>query len=164
MKVDFSKDEIKVFDFDELEAYRIARKMERDGVHYYTRLAEQTLKPRIREVVEMLIADEKKHLSLFEGRITELCHELDVFDEDESLADIIDSRALDILKDSEEVAGILCNPQEALRLGISAEKRSIAFYNELIRNTSDESGRVALTAIIAEEEEHLDKLKGLLRE
>ena len=163
MKVDFSRDEIKVFDFDELEAYRIARKMERDGVYYYTRMVEKILQPEIREVVEMLIIDEKKHLSLFEDKIAEICRDLDVFDEDETLADIIDSGALDILKDPELIAGILCNPQEALRLGISAEKRSISFYNELIQNARDESGRVALTAIIAEEEEHLDKLKVLLR-
>lgn len=164
MKVDFSTDEIKVFDFDELEAYRIARKMERDGVYYYTRMREEIQQPKIREVVDMLIVDEKKHLSLFEDKIEEICHELEVIDDDETIADIIDSGTLDILKDSEQVANILCNPQEALKLGISAEKRSISFYSELLQNTQDDSGRAALRGIIAEEEEHLDKLKGLLRE
>ena len=164
MKVDFSGDEIKIFDFDELEAYRIARKMERDGVHYYTRMVEEISQREIREVVEMLISDEKKHLRLFEDKIEGICHELEASDEDETLADIVDSGSMDILKDSEQVAGVLCDPQEALRLGISTEKRSVAFYNQLIENTQDESGRAALAAIIAEEEEHLDKLKGLLRE
>ena len=164
MKVDFSGDEIKLFDFDELEAYRIARKMERDGVYYYTRMREEIQQPEIVEVVDMLIGDEKKHLSLFEAKIEEICHELEMVDDDETLADIIDSGALDVLKDPEQVAGILRNPQEALRLGISAETRSISFYSELIQNTQDESGSAALSEIIAEEEEHLDKLRGLLRE
>ena len=163
MKVDFSGDEIKIYDFDELEAYRVARKLERDGVYYYTRMKEEVLKPEIREVVEMLISDERRHLSLFEEKVEELCHEQDVVDEDETLADIVDSGVMDVMKDSAQVSNILCNPQEALRLGISAETRSISFYSELLQNTQDESGRAALMEIIAEEEEHLDKLKGLLR-
>lgn len=164
MKVDFSKDEIKIFDFDELEAYRIARKLEKDGVYFYTRLMEEISTPEIRDVVEMLISDEKKHLSVFEGKIENLCHEQKVLDEDETLADILDSHVMDIMKDSEQIANILCDPQEAFKLGISTEKRSISFYSGLLQNTSDESGRDAIAQIIREEEEHLDKLMGLLRQ
>lgn len=163
MKVDFSTDEIKIFDFNELEAYRIARKLERDGVYFYSRMRDEALRPEIRKVVEMLISDEKKHLSLFEEKVEELCREQKVIDEDETLADIVDSHVMDTLKDSEQIANILCNPQEALKLGISTEKRSIAFYNNLLKNTTDESGREALAEIISEEEDHLDKLTALLR-
>lgn len=164
MKVDFSTDEIKIFDFNELEAYRIARKLENDGLYFYTRLKEEVSAPRIREVVDMLIRDEKKHVSTFEEKVEDLCREQKVIDEGETLADIVDSHVMDTLKDAEQVADILCNPQEALKLGISTEQRSIAFYNNLLQNTSDEAGREALAEIICEEEEHLDKLKGLLRQ
>ena len=164
MKIDFSSDEIKIFDFDELEAYRIARKLEKDGVYFYTRMRDEMLQPEIRDVVKMLISDEKKHLSLFEEKVEHLCRERKVLDEDETLADIVDSHVMDTLKDSEQVANILCNPQEALKLGISTERRSISFYNNLMQNTSDEPGRDALAQIIHEEEEHLDKLTGLLRQ
>lgn len=163
MKVDFSGDEIKIYDFDELEAYRVARKLERDGVYYYTRMKEEVLKPEIREVVEMLISDERRHLGLFEEKVEELCHEQDVVDEDETLADIVDSGVMDVLADSEQVGNILCNPQEALRLGISVEKRSIAFYGEILQATRDEAGRTAIEELIKEEEDHLSKLTGLLR-
>ena len=60
MKVDFSGDEIKISDFNELEAYRVARKMERDGLHYYSRMKEEVLKPEISSVLEMLIEDESE--------------------------------------------------------------------------------------------------------
>ena len=163
MKVDFSGDEIKIYDFDELEAYRVARKLERDGVYYYTRMKEEVLKPEIREVVEMLISDERRHLSLFEEKVEELCHEQDVVDEDETLADIVDSGVMDVMKDSAQVSNILCNPQEALRLGISVEKRSIAFYGEILQATRDEAGRAAIEDMIREEKDHLSKLTGLLR-
>ena len=164
MKVDFSTDEVKISDFDELEAYRIARKLERDGVYFYTRMREEMLQPEIRDVVDMLISDEKKHLSLFEEKVEALCREQKVLDEDETLADIVDSHVMDTLKDPEQVANILCDPQEALRLGISTEKRSISFYKNLLQSTGDESGRDALAKIIHEEEEHLDKLTALLRQ
>jgi rubrerythrin len=163
MKVDFSTDEIKIFDFDELEAFRIARKLERDGVYFYARMRDEVLTPEIRDVIDMLISDERNHLSLFEEKVADLCREQKVLDEDETLADIVDSHVMDTLKDSEQVANILCDPQEALRLGISTEKRSISFYSNLLQNTRDESGRDALANIISEEEEHLDKLTGLLR-
>jgi rubrerythrin len=164
MKVDFSTDEVKIFDFDELEAYRIARKLERDGVYFYTRLREEVSDPEIRGVVDMLINDEENHLRLFEEKVEDLCREQKVLDEDDTLADIVDSHVMDTLKDSEQIANILCNPQEALKLGISTEKRSVAFYGNLRQNTSDEAGREALEEIIRDEEEHLDKLKGLLRQ
>ena len=70
---------------------------------------------------------------------------------------------MDTLKDSDMVTNILCNPQEAIRLGMSTEKRSIAFYSELLASTQDDSGKSALEELIREEQEHLDKLKGLLR-
>jgi rubrerythrin len=111
----------------------------------------------------MLISDEKEHLRLFEEKIEELCRERKVVDEEDTLADIVDSRVMDILKDSTMIANILCDPQEALRVGISAEKRSIAFYEHLLQSTRNGSGRAALGEIIKQESEHLDKLKGLLR-
>ena len=163
MKVDFSGDELKIFDFDELEAYRIARNLERDGVFYYTRMKEEMLAPGVREVIEMLIIDEKRHLDVLEEKVAEICRERDLVDEDETLADIIDSHVMDTLKDSDMVTNILCNPQEAIRLGMSTEKRSIAFYSELLASTQDDSGKSALEELIREEQEHLDKLKGLLR-
>jgi len=162
MKVDFSGDEIKIFDFDELEAYRIARKMEQDGLHYYSRMKEDVSRPEIREVIEMLIEDEKEHLDLFEKKVEELARKQGVEDEGETLADIVDSKALDVLKDTTRVAEILCDPQEALRLGASVEKRSIAFYREILRTTEDTGGRAAIEDLIKQEQDHLQKLNGLL--
>ena len=164
MKVDFSGDEIKVYDFDELEAYKIARKLESDGVYYYTRMREEVLKPEIREVLDMLLSDERGHLNMFEKRIAEICGERHDVDEDETLADIVDSHVMDVLKDSGRVTDVLCDPQEALRLGMAIEKRSIVFYSNLLKSTQDESGKAALEDVIGEEREHLDKLKSLLRQ
>jgi len=163
MKVDFSGDEIKIYDFNELEAYKIARKLEQDGIYYYSRMKEEVLKPKIREVVEMLLGDERKHLGLFEEKIIEFSRKNRDPDDEETLPDIVDSHVMDILKDSSRVADILCNPQEALRLGIAIESRSIAFYGTLLAKAQDESGRKAIQELIREEREHLKKLEGLLR-
>jgi rubrerythrin len=163
MKVDFSGDEIEIFDFDELEAYKIARKLEEDGLYYYSRMKEEVLKPEIRAVIELLLAEERKHLHNFEDKIEELVHEQKVLDEEETLPEIVDSHVMDVLKDSKRVADILCNPQEALRLGIAVEKRTIAFYQTLQKNTSDNAGKEALSTLIEEEKQHISKLEGLLR-
>ena len=164
MKVDFSGDEIKIFDFDELEAYRIARKMEQDGLYYYSRMKEEVHQPEIRRVIEMLIEDERDHLNLFERKIEGLAREHGVDDEGETLADIVDSKAMDVLKDTARVAEILCDPHEALRLGASVERRSIAFYREILRSTEDSAGKAAIEELIEQEQDHLQKLKELLGE
>ena len=54
MKVDFGGDEIRIQDFNELEAYKIARQLERDGIYYYSRMKEEVLKLKMGETVEML--------------------------------------------------------------------------------------------------------------
>jgi rubrerythrin len=163
MRVDFSGDEIRIYDFDQLEAYRIARKIEGDGIYYYTRMNEEVLKPEIRDVIETLLADERDHLRLFEQKVEELAGKKGMVEEGEDLVDIVDSKVMNVLKDSREVADILCNPQEAVRLGISVERRSVAFYTQILLNTRDKSGKAALKDIIDEERNHIKKLEGLLR-
>lgn len=163
MKVDFSGDEIRIFDFNELEAYKIARKLEEDGIYYYSRMKEEVLNPKILDAVEILLSDERKHLRLFQQKVEELSRKHKVLDDEETLPEIVDSHVMDTLKDSDRVADILCNPQEALRLGVSVEKRSIAFYGNILKTTKDESGRTAIRKLIEEEEKHMKKLKGLLR-
>jgi rubrerythrin len=163
MKVDFSGDELTISDFDELEAYRIARKIEADGIYYYSRMLEEMLKPQIVEVIELLLHEERKHLDLFDEKVEELSRKRPVADDEETLVDIVDSKVFDVLQDSEQVADILCTPQEAVRLGIEMEKRSIMFYNQIIKNTKDKTGKAALQNLIDEERTHLKKLEGLLR-
>lgn len=163
MKVDFSADEPKIYDFDELEAYRIARKIEQDGLYYYSRMKEESLKPEIRDVVEMLLIDERKHLDLFRKKVDEVARKRKVVDEGETIADIVDSKVLDVLKDPKRVADILCTPQEAIRLGMSVEKRSISFYKEILESTKDKAGKDAINAIVREEQDHLKKLERLER-
>jgi len=163
MKVDFSSGEILIYDFDELEAYRIARKMEEDGIYFYSRMKDEVLQSEIKDVIEMLIGDERKHLDLLQDKVDECAHKQGIEDDGETIADIVDSKVMDVLKDSERVADILCNPQEALKLGISVEGRTIAFYNEILNNTQDPSGHAAIEELIQEEKEHLGKLEGLLK-
>jgi rubrerythrin len=163
LRVDFRGEEIIIFDFDELEAYKIARKLEEDGIYYYSRMKEEVLKPKIRDVIQMLLDDERKHLNLLEEKIEELSNKRDVSDDEEMLLDIVDSKVMDILKNSDHVSNALCNPQEALKLGASVEKHSIAFYNSVLNNTEDESGRAAIEKLIREEEKHLEKIQELIR-
>ena len=60
MKIDFSGDDILIYDFDELEAYKIGRKIEEDGIYFYTRMKDEMLKSAVRDVVERLTHDGRK--------------------------------------------------------------------------------------------------------
>jgi len=47
-------------------------------------------------------------------------------------------------------------------LGIHIEKRSLAFYLEMVKHTDNEEGKVALKKIIDEEKKHWEELKKLI--
>jgi len=57
---------------------------------------------------------------------------------------------------------VLCNRTEAVKLGISLEKRAIAFYESILAETENEQGREAIGKMIAEEQGHRDRLQALL--
>ena len=62
MKIDYSKGRIEITDFNSLEAYKIARKMERDGIEFYKRLQSQSLSPQVNEALGFLLQEEKRHM------------------------------------------------------------------------------------------------------
>jgi rubrerythrin len=49
-------------------------------------------------------------------------------------------------------------------LGLLIEKRSVTFYQELLRHTGEEAGQKALQELIAEEKKHQEQLSYLLKD
>ena len=68
--------------------------------------------------------------------------------------------AVNRVLNDEELATDLDN---ALRLGVTIEKRSLAFYLEILKYTDSEEGKNALRKIIKEEKKHWEELKKLIK-
>jgi len=159
MKIDISGGEIKIFDFDALEAYTIAGKMESEGISLYRSMRDNIDDPGVKEAIGFLISEEREHLVFFEKRVNELVRS---GEKATDLADIADSKVMSELVGLSEPGDLLFSGSEALKLAVSIEKRAISFYSQMLENTSDAEGREALQQIIKEEESHRDKFKSML--
>ena len=158
MKIKSVGEEIQIYDFNAQEAFKVARKLESEGISFYKKLLRTVKDPGVKEVLNYLLEEEKDHLQLFEEMLEgENAEALDNSGED--ILDILDTGVFILPKDEEEIAADI---DKALQLGINIEKRSLAFYLEIMKHTESEEGKSALKKIIEEEKKHWEELKRLL--
>lgn len=157
MKIKDSGEEIQIYDFSAVESLKIARKLEKEGIRFYETLLEKTGDPTAKEVFLYLLDEEREHLRLFEGLLErEDAGALD--DDGEGMLDTVDDGVFDLPQDGDWAADF----DAALRLGIAIEKRSLAFYLEVLKYTAGEEGKTTFKKIIGEERKHWEELKKLL--
>ena len=157
MKIRDTGTGIQLYDFTAAEAYRIAKKIEREGIRFYQLLMEKTADAAVQELVTRLRDAEEEHLKIF-GRLLEGAGEKPGQLEDEDLLDSVDD-AIFIITENQVAAGDF---GQALQLGIIIEKRSLAFYLEVEKHTESSEGKSALRTIIDEERKHWEDLKQLV--
>lgn len=154
MRVKGIDGEIQIYDFNAQEAFRIAHKLEEEGISFYKKLLDTVKDSKVKEVLIYLLTEEKDHLQLFEKMLeSEAPEALDNGGED--ILDILDAGVFALPKD--EV--LATDLDKAIKLGIIIEKRSLAFYLEILKYTDSEEGKNALRKIIKEEKKHWDELK-----
>jgi rubrerythrin len=156
MKIKDTGEGIQLYDFNAVESYKIARKLENEGIRFYTKLLSVLKDPKVREVLIYLLDEEREHLALFEKML--LKESPEALDErEDEIIDLMDTGVF-AFPGGEEVPSDL---DQALQLGITIEKKSLAFYLELLKYTVNEEGKSTLTRIISEEKKHWEELKKL---
>lgn len=163
MKFTIIGDEIKVYDFNALQAYKIARHMEMEGIEFYTTLLEKGIdNPEIKEAIEFLIKDEKEHLASFQKKIDEIAAIKEDGFEEEDIEDFLDTHVFPTSNTEKGISEIIHNRQEAIKYGIMIENRVIMFYNAILKHTENLEGKDAIRQLIQEEIEHLTMLNKLV--
>ena len=147
---------IQLYDFTAPEAYRIARKIEHEGIRFYQLLMDKTADAGVRELVTRLRDAEAEHLKIFEQLLEGAGGKPGQW-EDDDLLDSVDD-AIFSISDNQVAAADF---GQALQLGIIIEKRSLAFYLEVEKHTESSEGKSALRKIIDEERKHWEDLKQL---
>ena len=158
MKIKGIGEEIQIHDFNAKEAFRLARKLESEGITFYTKVLESAKDSKVKEVLHYLLEEEKDHLQLFQNMIEREDPETSD-DSGDDILDILDTGVFALPKDEESTTDL----DRALQLGINIEKRSLAFYLEIMKHTDNEVGKAALKKIIDEEEKHWEELKRLIQ-
>ena len=158
MKIKDTGEGIQIYDFSIVETLKIAHKLEKEGIRFYETLLEKTIDPTVKEVIRYLLNEEKDHLKLFEKLLER--EDAEALDNDgEDMLDSVDDGVF-VLPPEEEWAADF---DAAMQLGIAIEKRSLAFYLEVVKYTESEEGKIILKKIIAEERKHWEEVKRCLQ-
>jgi len=142
--------------------------IERNGVVYYSSLAESSTDASLKETYTRLADMERKHIDIFQrllgsvGRY-EPTHAGESEEEYQRyLEALIDSVVFTDDKVARKLAQDARSPAEAIQTALGAEKDSILFYLEM-RDFVGRNDRPAIDLVIKEEKSHvreLSRLKG----
>jgi rubrerythrin len=156
MRIEERAGSLVVVDFDDLEACKIAVRIEKDGMAFYEALAAGMSDAEVRGQILSLAGQERDHPVFFEGELARLREtKEDLFEED----DLASSLEYGIFAPYRDLADALETPRKALRLGQLVEARSVQFYEACRGRVSSDETKRQLDRIIAEERLHARKLK-----
>lgn len=162
MKIESKNNQLIVTDFDEVEAYIIACKIEEDGINFYKKMREAEKSAKTIEVIDFLIREEQKHLKLFNNRLFELRETSDKDYDDNDFLTSIDYGIFQICDSAKDLQDIITNEKRAFSLGIIIENKSVEYYMVLFKNVSEPKAKKEIAAIIEEEKHHKKILEELL--
>jgi rubrerythrin len=158
MKVKAAGEVIQIYDFNPVEALKIARKLEREGIRFYGNLLQKAKDPKVKEALSYLRGQEEDHLKIFEKLLER--QDPEAVDEDEDdVFECVDDGVFLVPQEKDLAADF----DSALELGVTIEKRSLAFYLELVKHTESEDGKNTINKIIEEEKKHWVELKKFLQ-
>ncbi|HQP91458.1 MAG TPA: ferritin family protein [Candidatus Omnitrophota bacterium] len=163
MRVNIDKEgNISIFDFSPVQAYKIAIRMENDGIDFYKKMLSDIKDLEAKHEIEFLIEEEIKHLTTFTsmlGRSKEISG--DDFEEDD-IVNYIKSKVFDLSREREDALKVE-HRHTALEEALNMEKRSVVFYEGCLRQTKEKDAREAFEKILDEERSHQLKFAELLR-
>ena len=148
-------------DFSLAEAYGLAVKVETDGYTFYESALQLAGDDRMKEDLEFLRDQEKGHKRLFEKLLKDSGQDyrdgsgspLSVWAENELFTPLRDILEKNPPRTSEE----------ALRIGLDMETRSIELYKKLKKEAKSKDDKTALGKVIKEEQNHKKFLKAILK-
>jgi len=163
MRVNIDKaGKIALSDFSAVQAYKIAIKMEEDGIAFYKDLAANIKDKEAKREIGFLIEEEEKHLATFLGLLAgEKEIRGDAFEEDD-IVNYMNAHVFDTSLEAEELPRME-HRHTALEEALHMERRSIVFYDECLAAAKDPQSKKAFKNIIEEERKHLNKFGQLLR-
>lgn len=161
MKIEYKGDEIIISDFKPVEAYKIARRLEVEGIGFYNLFlaASAASSDDTRKAIESLLAEENNHLKLFNQKVEELAGPF----EEESAVDEVDTKVFGTYGEPADLISIVKDRRKAFQVGMLFEKRSINFFKICLEKTTDVSTKNAFENIIKEEEKHFQILKEMFK-
>ncbi|MCX5726589.1 MAG: ferritin family protein [Candidatus Saganbacteria bacterium] len=160
MKIYTREDKVVIADFSEVEALRVALKLENDGIKFYLKAAQIAKEPEIKDVFKKLAAEEQKHVEVFQKYLQKIINEKKLEMEvepgyEESFFDYVETGVFADLMDMEKTLGRMKCASDVVNFAEGVEMASINFYKAMFDKTENAAGKANLKNIIEEEQKHL---------
>jgi len=152
--------------FSGSELVDVALGIERNGVAYYSSLAELTTDALLKDTYNYLANMERTHLEIFQNMLDSIGKYQPTYaggSEEEYelyLKALIDSVVFTNDEVARQMARNASSPAEAIQIALGAEKDSIIFYSEM-RDLVPERDRLVADKVINEEKSHVRLLSGI---
>ncbi|MBU0686254.1 MAG: ferritin family protein [Candidatus Margulisbacteria bacterium] len=163
MKIFNEGENIVIGDFDEIEALRVAVKLENDGMKFYLKSSELAPDEETKQMFKNLVKEEAKHIQRFEKRAEEIGKAKNIEVDlsrggEEEFFDFIDPGVFGDTLNIEKVIAGVNNCLDALTIGEQSEVNAINFYKAILKHNDSEAGKAVIKDIIKEEQKHLKTL------
>jgi rubrerythrin len=162
MRIEEKAGELVITDFDEIETYKIACRIETDGIHFYKRLLDNTKDEKAKTALAMLLTEEEEHLRSFESLLLEARERQEDKSEEEDLLEGIDYGIFQPYESMDQLSKVLDTPSKVLKLGVIVEDKGIKFYETCKEHVINEETKKALSKIIDEEYKHKKLFEDML--
>ena len=155
--------------FSGSELVDVALGIERNGVAYYSSLAELTMDALLKDIYNYLANMERTHLEIFQNMLDSIGKYQPTYageSEEEYelyLKALIDSVVFTNDEVARQMARNASSPAEAIQIALGAEKDSIIFYSEM-RDLLPERDRPVADKVINEEKSHVRLLSGIKKQ
>ena len=162
MRIEERGNDLVIVDFNEIEAYKIARKIENEGINFYKKLVANAGNDETRKKFRFLLNEEYKHLEFFQERIQLLeGKDGEGFEEDDLLT-CFDYGIFQPYKSIRDLPDYIDDVKKALRLGLIVEENSIKFYKQCCEQVSNDKVKAELLMIAEEENQHRKLIESII--
>lgn len=149
---------------DEIEAVELGIVIEEEGGKFYSARAQKEQDLKTREVFQKLANDENEHIKILEKLHAELCgNKLCSYEDKYMISDLLkEVKENGIFSQKGKVSQVIekvNNAQEALKIGIEAEKESINLYSKLGKKVKTPQAAKTFNSLGEIEKSHLKILK-----
>jgi len=150
------------------EVFRIAIRLEEDGIEFYKVASEKLSTKRLRDVLDSLVVEELEHKMTFQGmaRGRGIYLSPDPGFEDispQTMQALVDAEVFPSPEERDLAIASLHSPAQVLRFAIRVEKGSIHFYRQATKAAKSEKVREAFDKILGQEHQHFRLLSAELK-
>jgi len=141
-----------------MNLFEHAKEMEQQGMAFYHSVAENCGVAEISGIFSFLEAEEKRHYEIFDSWSKKVSPP----DLDESVLPSTVAEAFKKLSSSYNTEGAAAlDAGDAFEKALSMEQGAVEYYTALLEKVEDDSAKIVLAAIIAQEQKHVHLMESL---